>query len=82
MFVFSGNFGRDVVEDFEIGGTSDRIDLSELTEIADYSVLISHHVLDMGDHVAILDAMGNSVTLNDVRLSDLSPVILNFDIMV
>lgn len=70
-FVFGGAFGQDVLEDFEVNNSTERIDLSGVSSITDLNDLMVHHVEQRGDDVRIDAGNGNQITLRDVRLSDL-----------
>lgn len=72
-FVFSGSFGDDVIADFQTAGRKEKIDLSDVTTIKNFRDLKNNHLSenDNGDAV-ISDKKGNSITLEDVAIADLS----------
>ena len=71
VFVFSA--GKDKVTDFKAKGSSaDLIDLSFATEITDFATLRSSYMKQSGAHVVIHDGAGDTLTLNNVKIADLS----------
>jgi Ca2+-binding RTX toxin-like protein len=52
-FVFRSHFGHDTINDFAPG--ADRIDLSHLSHIANYTDLVKHHLTASGDTLRITD---------------------------
>lgn len=71
-FVFSGTFGDDVITDFETGGSKEYIDLSGVASITSFSDLISNHVTEVGGDTVIDDGNGNTITLEEILIADLS----------
>ena len=72
-FIFKGNFGDDEITDFSTGGRKEKIDLSSIREIKSFRDLKRNHVEENDDgDVVIHDNDGNSITLLDVSISDLS----------
>ncbi len=68
LFVFSE--GRDVIEDFR---TEDTIQIASSLGVADFAGLLARAtVVGGGDDVLITFDAGNSLRLEDVRLSSLS----------
>ncbi len=72
IFVFSDGFGNDTILDFEATNNAEKIDLSGLSAVADYSVLTSGgRMSQIGADVVIDDGIGNTLTLQNVLLADL-----------
>ena len=69
VFVFSGDFGRDKITDWD---AKDRIDLSAVDSITSFADLRSNHLRQKGDSVIINAGDGDKITLLDVSRSDLS----------
>ncbi|GLO72916.1 hypothetical protein MACH17_44330 [Phaeobacter inhibens] len=67
VFVFSE--GADVVIDFQ---SDDRIDLAAATGVADFADLQRDHLQARGADLVILDTEGQSLTLLDTAMADLS----------
>jgi Ca2+-binding RTX toxin-like protein len=80
-FIFSGNFGNDVVTDFNTSGQVEQIDLSSVSEIADFDDLLNNHLSAFDDengYALIEDGSGNSIHLWGVSVGDLSSDDFNF----
>ncbi|SEP09565.1 type I secretion C-terminal target domain (VC_A0849 subclass), partial [Salinihabitans flavidus] len=71
-FVFRGNFGQDTISDFDGSGDGDVIDLRALSDIVNFSDLISDHANQIGHDLVIEDGSGNTVTLTGINASNLS----------
>lgn len=70
VFVFAGAFGNDVLEDFDALTKGEVIDLSGISEIADFDDLASNHLSDVnGD--AVITAGANTITLKGVASTTL-----------
>ncbi|MGV3551732.1 Ig-like domain-containing protein [Rhizobium sp.] len=67
-FVFDDSSNRDRITDF--GNGADKIDLSEVSGINSFKQLKAHMTEVKGD--TVIDLPGGSVTLEDVRISELS----------
>ncbi len=65
-FVFEGAFGNDTIGDFSTSNNSEKIDLSGVAEIADFTDLLADHIDDSSGTVVISDGLGNSITLTGV----------------
>lgn len=72
VFVFSGDFGNDVITDFDVNLTGERINLSGVQTITSFGDLISNHASQVGSDVLIDALNGNSILLRNVQLSTLS----------
>ncbi|MEL7344631.1 MAG: M10 family metallopeptidase C-terminal domain-containing protein [Pseudomonadota bacterium] len=70
-FVFEDGFGTDTIVDFEATNDFERIDFSLVSTILDLADLFSNHIVTVGLNVLIDAGGGNTVTLNNVSLSDL-----------
>jgi Ca2+-binding RTX toxin-like protein len=68
MFVFKTGFGADTVTDFGNGG--DRIDLSDLNGVTNFSDLMQHHVKVSGDDL-LIQAGSDTLTLLNTEKFDL-----------
>jgi Ca2+-binding RTX toxin-like protein len=74
-FIFSGNFGNDVVTDFRTSGQKERIDLTGVSEITDFDDLVNNHLSAFDDEdggAFIEDGNGNSIHLLGVGVDELS----------
>lgn len=69
-FIFSDGFGVDLIVDFSATNTSERIDLSAVTNITDYDDLIASHLIVTDGLVEIVDG-DNRIVLQDVDIADL-----------
>ncbi len=70
-FVFAGQFGDDVVTDFNAISNKEKIDLTGAAGIGGFRDLSTNHMTQVGDDVVIEDSKGNTITLLDVDLADL-----------
>ena len=70
-FVFGDGFGDDIIKDFEADNDKEKIDLSDVTAITSFADLVADHMDQVGSDVVIDDLSGNTITLQDVLLSDL-----------
>jgi Ca2+-binding RTX toxin-like protein len=70
-FVFTNNFGRDVITDFNTAAVGEVIDLSALTNIEDWTDLTTNHLRTEGGNAVIFDGT-NTITLNGVTIASLS----------
>ncbi|AXI46818.1 hypothetical protein C1J03_12745 [Sulfitobacter sp. SK012] len=65
-------WGIDSIQDFEITpGSSDRIDLRNVSRITDFDDLIDTHLREVNGTVFITDQQGNSIRFNGVTLAEL-----------
>lgn len=72
VFVFSERFGKDTILDFDPNVSGEKIDLSDVSSIANYGDLVDNHMCETGSDVTISDAEGNSIILSGVSLSSLT----------
>ena len=70
-FVFADNHGEDVITDFEATNSFEKIDLSGVTSIEDFSDLVATHLYEEGADSVIETGGGNWITLIGVSLGDL-----------
>ncbi len=72
-FIFKKKFGDDVITDFMTDGTKEKIILKKFKTIDDFDDLMSNHLSQNSDGDAVIsDGNGNTITLVDVAISDLS----------
>jgi Ca2+-binding RTX toxin-like protein len=69
-FVFKGAFGVDVITDFVIAGLTDRIDLSGVGPITDFTDLVTNHLSQSGANAVITTGV-NSITLIGILATNL-----------
>ncbi|MCA0856673.1 calcium-binding protein [Phaeobacter italicus] len=73
VFVFRGDFGNDVIDDFSTGGRREKIDVSDVTTIRKFFDLRTNHLSQNDDGDAVIsDGNGNTITLDGVAMADLS----------
>lgn len=72
IFVFEDGFGADRIVDFDAADPGEKIDLSGVTEITDFTDLTGAHMTQSGSHVIIDDGLGNTIRVNNTVLSDLT----------
>lgn len=70
-FVFEGQFGNDVITDFNAISGAEDIDLSGVGTIVGMVDLINNHMSQVGNDVVIDAGAGNTITLLDVDIADL-----------
>lgn len=71
-FVFEGNFGNDVVTDFNRNQAGEVIDLAGVYGITDWQDLKGNHLSEDGNDVIINDGNGNAIRLEDVHFNPLN----------
>ncbi|UWQ73418.1 calcium-binding protein [Leisingera sp. M658] len=72
-FIFKGTFGNDTVSDFSTSGRKEKIDLSDVTTIKHFRDLKNNHLSENDDGDAVIrDNRGNTITLEDIAIADLS----------
>ncbi|MBR9862822.1 MAG: calcium-binding protein [Rhodobacteraceae bacterium] len=71
IFVFSGAFGQDVIQKFAARNDAEKIVLSGVAGIVDFDDLMDNHVSVSDGDVVIVDADGNSITLENTKLGQL-----------
>ena len=74
QFIFEDGFGNDTITDFAALNNAERIDLSGVSEITDFTDLTDNHMNQVGTDVVIDDGLGNTITLLGVNISDLDVV--------
>ncbi len=72
VFVFQKGAGRDVITDFDADLAGERIDLRGIAAITSYSDLRANHLSTVKGDAVIDFGGGNRVTLDGVRVSELS----------
>jgi Ca2+-binding RTX toxin-like protein len=73
IFVFSTGFDKDTVLDFDAKNAGDdRIDLSGLRSVSNFTDLKQHHMQQKGGDVVIDGGAGDVLTLKDVDIGDLA----------
>ena len=71
---FGGGFGQDTITDFDANNDLEKIDLSLVSGITDFTDLVNNRMNQVGAHVVIDDGSGNTITLLNVNLGDLHGV--------
>ena len=71
-FVFLGNFGHDIITDLDITQSGERIDLSAVLSITDFTDLSNNHLSQSGGNTMISDGRGNTITMLGVNMGDLT----------
>ena len=72
-FVFSNGFGDDTITDFQTEGRKEMIDLDNVSTIKNFRDLKNNHLSEDADGNAVIsDNRGNTITLEDVAMGDLS----------
>jgi Bacterial Ig domain/RTX calcium-binding nonapeptide repeat (4 copies) len=70
-FVFSGRFGKDIIDDFDATSSEhDVLDFQGGAPFSNWKDLVSHHMQQVGNDV-VIDAGSGTVTLNDVWIRSL-----------
>ncbi|MEM8577767.1 MAG: calcium-binding protein [Pseudomonadota bacterium] len=72
-FVFDDDFGNDTITDFDANNDLERIDLSAVGGIFDFTDLTTNHMAQVGSDVVITDD-SDTITLRNVSLADLNEV--------
>ncbi len=70
--VFEGNWGRDVVSDFNTNEFADVLNFSSIDGIESYADLMESHIVYSSDGAIISDNLGNSVVLQDIGVGMLT----------
>lgn len=70
-FVFGGNFGKDIITDFNALSSQEDINLKAVKAIRSFADLSAHHMVQIGDDV-VITAGNNSITLKGIDISDLN----------
>ena len=74
QFIFADGFGNDIITDFASLANGEKIHLTDVSEITDFSDLVNNHMNQVGADVVIADGLGNTITLLGVNISDLDAV--------
>ena len=72
VFVFEGAFGNDIITDYAATSDAEDIDLSGVASIVNFTDLLNNHATQVGADVVIDDLLGNTITLQNVDISDLN----------
>ncbi|MEH6521623.1 calcium-binding protein, partial [Sulfitobacter sp.] len=72
QFMFENGFGNDRIMDFDVTNTGEKINLSSILAINDYLDLDANHLQQSGRNAMIYDGAGNTITLIDVNVSELT----------
>ena len=75
--MFEDGFGNDTIHDFDAFDESEKIDLSQVTNITDFADLSSNHLSTVGGNAVITDGL-NTITLVNVGVPDLDANDFNF----
>ncbi|MCV6592805.1 MAG: calcium-binding protein, partial [Silicimonas sp.] len=78
IFVFADGFGQDVITDFDEFSGAEEIDLAMVTAIIDFADLTANHLSQVGANAVITDG-ANTITINNVLITDLDAGDFNFD---
>ena len=70
-FVFTNNFGQDIITDFNAKSSREKIDLSSVRAITDFDDLQLNHMTQTGDDVMIRVSNNNHITLRNVDIDQL-----------
>lgn len=71
QFIFSNDFGLDVITDFDPNDDAERIDLSAVSAISDLNDLVNNHMDQVGNNVVVRAGIFR-LTVEDVTIADLS----------
>ncbi|MFV0490398.1 MAG: calcium-binding protein [Pseudorhodobacter sp.] len=71
IFVFTNQFGRDTIEDFETTRGGEKIDLSGVSSITSYSDLRQNHMRQAGNNVIIDAGSDDVITILNVKMSEI-----------
>ena len=72
VFIFADGFGNDIITDFQLTATDERIDLSAVADITDFTDLITNHLSSepiTGD--AVITVGMNTITLTGIDPNNL-----------
>ncbi|MEL6379914.1 MAG: choice-of-anchor Q domain-containing protein [Pseudomonadota bacterium] len=72
IFVFADNFGNDTIFDFDVANAFERIDLSGVTGIIDFTDLLDNHLSENANGDAVITDGTNSITVLGVAMGDLT----------
>lgn len=72
QFMFEDHFGQDNIMDFDITQFGETINLAAVTAIANFTDLGTNHLNQSGSNAVISDGLGNTITLQNVEMADLT----------
>ncbi|MEO0320533.1 MAG: hypothetical protein AAF199_06545 [Pseudomonadota bacterium] len=72
IFVFENGFGNDVIGDFDQANAFERIDLSAVSNITNFSDLANNHLSQDGNGNAVITDGANTITLTGVSANALT----------
>ncbi|MEL7127931.1 MAG: calcium-binding protein [Pseudomonadota bacterium] len=79
-FIFADGYGQDTINDFDPSKVGEVLDLRGVSSIASFADLIANHASEVGTSVVIDEGGGNTITLLNTSLSDLTENnVLTFD---
>ncbi len=67
IFVFENGFGNDTIKDFNLANRFEKIDLSGVGAITDFSDLVNNHLSEIAGNAVITDG-SNTITLEGVSV--------------
>lgn len=70
-FQFYGAFGNDTIIGFDANDDAEKIDLSAIAAITDFTDLVANHLSTVPGGVLIDDLAGNTILLKNVEIADL-----------
>ena len=70
-FIFQNGFAAEQINDFEELNDNEKIDLSQVTAITDFTDLFNNHLSISGSSSVIDDGAGGTITLLNVSVTDL-----------
>jgi len=71
IFVFEDGFGNDIIKDFNVPNRYEKIDLSGVSSITDFSDLMNNHLSTIAGNAVITDG-SNTITLEGVNAAALT----------
>jgi len=70
-FEFNNGDEANTITDFEARNAGEKINLSGVSQITDYTDLMNNHLNDVGPDAVITDGLGLSITIENTMMSDL-----------
>ena len=71
-FIFADGHGQDIITDFDVTEPGECIALRNVSAITSFADLMANHISETDGTAIISDGAGNTITLQNVRISDLS----------
>lgn len=71
-FIFEDGFGQDTITDFDVANAYEKISLVAVSGITDWADLTANHIAQSGDDVIIDAGGGNTISLLETELGDLT----------